>query len=55
MPKFKLIKQLEKNLKTVEDEMPTNFFSKWLKNLELKKLRKEFVFLEVRSKRNDYK
>lgn len=45
MPKFKLIKQLEKNLKTVEDEMPTNFFSKWFKNLRIKIIKKRICVL----------
>ena len=45
MPKFKLIKQLEKTLKTVEDEMPTNFFSKWLKNFRIKEIKKRICVL----------
>jgi len=45
MPKFKLIKDLEKNLKLVEEESPTNFFSKWFKNFRIKEIKKRICVL----------
>jgi len=51
MPKFKLIKQLEKNLKIVEEESPTNFFSKWLKNFRIKEIKKRFCNIKSSMKK----
>jgi hypothetical protein len=45
MPKFKLIKQLEKNLKLVEEETPTNFITKWFKKFRMKEISKRICVL----------
>jgi hypothetical protein len=45
MPKFKLIKQLEKNLKLVELENPTNFITKWFKKFRIKEINKRICIL----------
>jgi hypothetical protein len=45
MPKFKLIKQLEKNLKLVEEETPTNFITKWFKKFRMNEIKKRICNL----------
>ena len=45
MPKFKLIKDLENNLKNVENENPTNFITRWFKNFRIKEINKRICTL----------
>lgn len=56
MPKFKLIKNLEKNLKDVENENPTNFMSRWFRDFRIREIKKRICTLRNSvKKRNDHK
>jgi len=56
MPKFKLIKNLEKNLKDVENEKPTNTISRWYRDFRIKEIKKRIYTLRNSVKNgNDYK
>jgi hypothetical protein len=46
MPKFKLIKNLEENLKKVENQTTTNCFSRWFKNFRIKEIKKRISTLK---------
>lgn len=46
MPKFKLIKNLESNLKKIENQKTNNFISCWYKNFRIKEISKRIAELK---------
>lgn len=51
MPKFKLIKDLEKNLKDIENQNPTNFITRWFKDFRIKEITKRIAALRASVKK----
>lgn len=50
MPKFKLIKELEKTLKLVDEETPTNLITKWFKKFRMNEIKKRICNLRTSMK-----
>jgi hypothetical protein len=46
MPKFKIIKNLEENLKKVENETPTNCFGRWFKTFRIREINRRICSLK---------